>query len=163
MSQVIELWAPITVSAVTAVVLAVLGAWLTKLDSWYRNLRKPAWQPPDWLFGPAWTVIYALTATAATLAWDAADTGAERRLVLILFAINVVLNAGWSWFFFIRKRPDWALAEVACLWLSIVALVVGIWPLSQTAALLLLPYLAWVSFASFLNATIVQLNAPFRA
>ena len=74
----------------------------------------------------------------------------------------MVLNAGWSWVFFTRKRPDWALAEVAALWLSIVALVVGIWPLSQTAALLLLPYLAWVSFASFLNATIVRLNAPFR-
>lgn len=163
MSQVIELWGPITVSAVTAVVLAVLGAWFTKLDGWYRNLRKPTWQPPDWLFGPAWTVIYALTATSATLAWDAADAGGERRLVLILFAINVVLNAAWSWFFFARKRPDWALIEVAGLWLSIVALVVGIWPLSQTAALLLLPYLAWVSFASFLNATIVRLNAPFRA
>jgi tryptophan-rich sensory protein len=163
MSQVIELWAPITVSAVIAVALAVLGAWFTKLDSWYRNLRKPTWQPPDWLFGPAWTVIYALTATSGTLAWDAADTGGERRLVLILFGINIVLNAGWSWFFFARKRPDWALVEVACLWLSIVAMVVGIWPLSQTAALLLLPYLAWVSFASFLNATIVRLNAPFRA
>lgn len=163
MSQVIELWAPITVSAVIAVALAVLGAWFTKLDGWYRNLRKPSWQPPDWLFGPAWTVIYALTATAATLAWDAAASPEARRLVLVLFGINVVLNAAWSWFFFARKRPDWALVEVAGLWLSIVALIVGIWPLSATASLLLLPYLVWVSFASFLNATIVRLNAPFRS
>lgn len=163
MSQIIELWAPISISAVTAVALAVLGAWFTKLDGWYRTLRKPSWQPPDWLFGPAWTVIFALTATSATLAWDAAATPGARRLVIGLFAVNVVLNAAWSWFFFTRKRPDWALIEVAMLWLSIVALIVGLWRLTPTASLLLLPYLFWVSFASVLNAAIVRLNAPFRA
>jgi benzodiazapine receptor len=162
MSQVVELWAPISISAVTAVALAILGAWFTRLDGWYRKLRKPDWQPPDWLFGPAWTVIFALTATSATLAWDAAETPAERWRVVGLFALNVVLNAAWSWIFFTRRRPDWALIEVALLWLSIVALILGIWSLSPTAALLLVPYLLWVSFASFLNATIVRLNAPFR-
>ena len=106
-------------------------------------------------------MIFALTATAATLAWDAAATPGARGLVIGLFAVNVVLNAAWSWLFFTRKRPDWALIEVGMLWLSIVALIVGLWRLTSTASLLLLPYLVWVSFASLLNATIVRLNAPF--
>ena len=138
-----------------------LGGALTRLGPWYEDLRKPAWQPPGWLFGPAWTTIGVLTACSAVLAWRGAETRADRTRVIGLFAANGVLNVLWSALFFNRRRPDWALAEVGPLWLSIAALIAGLAPLSRRASWLLAPYLAWVSFASVLNFKIVQLNRPF--
>lgn len=92
------------------------------------------------------------------LAWNAADSEAEQRLVILLFGANALLHFLWSPLFFKLKRPDWALIEVAFLWASLVALVVGLAPLSPLASLLILPYLAWVSFAAWLNWRIVRLN-----
>lgn len=144
-----------------ALVSAIAGGLATQIGPWYYALRKPSYQPPDWLFGPVWTLIYGLTALAAILAWRAARSRAERRWMLALFAANIGLNLGWSVLFFTLRRPDFALAEVALLWLSVLALVIHCGRLHRTSGLLLLPYLAWVSFASFLNHGIVQLNAPF--
>ena len=135
---------------------------MTPIGAWYKNLRKPSWQPPDWLFGPAWTVILGLAAWSAVIGWNAAPDAAARTNVVILFATNAVCHLLWSPFFFRARRPDWALIEVVFLWASLVALVIGLWPISQTASLMILPYLLWVSFASWLNYTIVRLNAPFR-
>ena len=97
------------------------------------------------------------------LGWYAAPSAAVRTEVLVLFAVNGALNIAWSALFFTLRRPDWALGEVALLWLSILALIVELWPMSQHAAWALVPYLLWVSFASFLNWTIVRLNRPFGA
>ncbi len=152
---------PIIISAGVAIFLSVIGGLMTPIDGWYRNLRKPSWQPPNWLFGPAWTVILGLAAWSAVIAWDAAATDSARRDVIILFATNAVFHFLWSPLFFRMRRPDWALIEVVFLWASLVALVVGLWPISEKASLLILPYLAWVSFASYLNRTIVKLNGPF--
>lgn len=154
------MWTVIAIAGGTALALGIAGGLSTPLGPWYRNLKKPAWQPPDWLFGPAWTLILAAAATAAVLAWQAAD-GAGRRDVLILFGVNAVAFLAWSPLFFVAKRPDWALVEVVFLWASLVALVAGLWGIAPTAALLILPYLAWVSFAAVLNLAIVRLNAPF--
>lgn len=143
------------------VLVAGLGAWLTELSPWYHALRKPAWQPPDWLFGPAWTVILALASLAAFLAWRHAPDRTGRLLVAGLFIANGVLNILWSPLFFKLRRPDWALIEVPFLWLSILAPIVLLAPISRTASLLMAPYLVWVSFAAVLNLTIVQLNRPF--
>ena len=143
------------------VVVAGAGAWLTDISPWYRTLRKPWWQPPDWLFGPAWTLILALAALSAYLAWrDAPDRNA-RLTIAALFVANGVANVVWSPLFFKMRRPDWALIEVPFLWLSILALILATLPISRTASLLLLPYLFCVSFATFLNLTIVRLNRPF--
>ncbi len=144
----------------TIAVLSLGGA-LTRLGPWYESLRKPPWQPPGWLFAPAWTTIGGLTACSAVLAWDGAKSRTDRDEVVGLFAANGVLNVLWSALFFNRRRPDWALAEVGLLWLSIAALIAGLAPLSRRASWLLAPYLAWVSFASVLNLKIVQLNRPF--
>jgi len=154
---------PIIVAVVTALVVAGLGGWATRLGPWYRNLKKPSWQPPDWLFGPAWTVIFALAATSAVLSWDGATTDALRERVVILFAANAILNLAWSPLFFRLERPDWAFVEVIFFWLSIVALIVGLWPISMTASLLIVPYIIWVSFAAYLNLTIIRLNPRGRA
>lgn len=146
----------------TAAVLGLGGALTgSGFGPWYESLRKPAWQPPSWLFGPAWSTIGALTAYSAVLAWDGARTRPERTRMVGLFAANGVLNVLWSALFFNRMRPDWALAEVVPLWLSIGALMAGLAPLSRRASGLLTPYFAWVSFASVLNLKIVQLNRPF--
>jgi tryptophan-rich sensory protein len=147
---------------ITSAVLAVNGA-MTTVGMWYRRLRKPRWNPPDWVFGPAWGVILGLATWAGVLAWLHAPDAAARWRVGILFGCNIALQVSWSPLFFNLKRPDWALIEVAFLWASILAMIIGVGPLSLLAAWLLVPYLAWVSFAAFLNLTIVRMNAPFGA
>ena len=154
-------WAPVLVAAAAAAGVAILGALNTDLGGWYYNLHKPAWEPPDWLFGPAWTVIFALAAAAGVTAWRAAPDRCSRTLIVGLFALNGFLNLLWSLLFFRLRRPDWALAEVGFLWLSILVLIVALYPRSKTAGLLLVPYLLWVGFASILNWEVVRLNAPF--
>ncbi|MFZ8885424.1 MAG: TspO/MBR family protein [Steroidobacteraceae bacterium] len=154
-------WVAPLVAASTAVLVALLGGLLTRLDGWYFALSKPAFQPPDWLFGPAWTIIFLLCVLAALDVWRRALRPDQRRLVLVLFAVNGVLNVAWSGLFFFLKRPDLALAEVAVLWLSVLSLVVTLGRHSRRAGLMLLPYLAWVGFAATLNLAIVRLNAPF--
>lgn len=157
------LWKPVTVAVLGAVALSVLGGLATDIGPWYRALAKPTWQPPDWLFGPVWTTIYTLGAIAAVRAWRTDAQRPGRPALLAAFGFNGVVNVLWSVLFFAMRRPDWALFEVALLWLSIVMLIVVAGRRDRLAGLLLLPYLAWVSFASVLNATIVQLNAPFGA
>jgi tryptophan-rich sensory protein len=151
----------VIIAGASAIIVAAAGAFLTKLDSWYRDLRKPRWQPPDWLFGPAWTVIFALSAFAGVLGWDGAPDRETQLVIAGLFALNAVLNMLWSILFFRLRRPDWALVETFALWLSIAAIMVALAPISLTASLAMLPYLLWVSFAGFLNLTIVRLNRPF--
>jgi translocator protein len=149
---------PVLISFGVAVFLGVAGGLLTEIGPWYRNLRKPRLNPPDWLFGPAWTVILGLAAWSAVLAWNAASTPDERRLVVLLFGANALFHLLWSPLFFKLKRPDWALAEVFLLWASLLALVIGLAPISLNASLLIIPYLLWVSFATWLNWQIVRLN-----
>jgi tryptophan-rich sensory protein len=144
-----------------AVVCGGAGGALTRIDSWYRNLRKPSWQPPDWLFGPVWTIIIGLSAWAAVIGWRHAPSPHSQILVAGLFGVNVVLNVGWSFFFFFSRRPDLALREVVVLWLSIAALIAALAGISALGAALLVPYLLWVSFAAYLNLTIVRLNGAF--
>lgn len=148
-------------AALAALALAVLGGLATEIGPWYYALKKPSWQPPDWLFGPVWTTIYALATISGLKAAMAAPDRSARRGIVIAFAINAALNVLWSLLFFRLHRPDWALVEVAFLWVSIVALMIVTGRYRALSAWLLLPYLLWVSFAAFLNDTIVQLNGPF--
>jgi tryptophan-rich sensory protein len=156
-------WAPTLIAAGGVTVLAVAGIMLTPLGPWYFSLKKPSWQPPDWLFGPAWTTIFILEAASAVICWHAALHVLGAVLLIATYVANGVFNMLWSLLFFTLQRPDWALREVGLLWLSIVAMMLVLGHYAGPAALLLLPYLCWVSFASFLNYTIVRLNAPFGA
>lgn len=151
----------IIVAMLCAVAIAGIGGALTVIGPWYRALRKPSWQPPDWAFGPAWAVILGLAAWAGVLAWEAAPDEAARIRVIALFAVNGVFHILWNPLFFRWRRPDWALIEVLFLWLSVLALIVGIAPFSAEAAWFLAPYLAWVAFAAYLNLAVVRLNRPF--
>lgn len=154
-------WGPILVAAIAACVVAGVGGLATEIGPWYRQLRKPSWQPPDWAFAPAWTVIFTLTAWAGVLGWQHAPDAAARGTVIAVFALNGLLNMLWSFLFFRIRRPDWALPEVVVLWLSIVGLIATLAGLSALGSWLLVPYLLWVSFAAYLNLTIVRLNRPF--
>jgi tryptophan-rich sensory protein len=153
-------WPAALVAAGAALAVAVAGGVMTEIGAWYESLRFPPWKPPNWAFGPIWTVILVLAAVSGMLAWGAAS-GVERGILVGLFAVNAVLNVLWNVLFFRWRRPDWALVETAFLWLSILALIVFIWPLSPLASLLLAPYLIWVTIAAALNRAIVRLNAPF--
>lgn len=149
------------VALVLSYTTAGIGAGLTELGPWYFSLRHPDWKPPDAAFGVIWTTIFTLCAISAWLAWQAADTRALRLRVAVLFGINAVCNIVWSALYFKLQRPDWALVEVVFLWLSIVALLVGLWRLSRWASGLLVSYLLWVSIAALLNYETVLLNGPF--
>lgn len=150
----------IVAAAAWAILLGGAGGLLTDIGPWYRNLQKPRWQPPDWLFGPAWTLILVLAAWAAVLAWQGADVAGQRRIMTV-YAVNFVFHILWSPLFFLRRRPDRALVEVVFLWISLVAMIVVVRQFSPLAGWLVLPYLLWVSFATVLNWKIVVLNRPF--
>lgn len=151
---------PILVAVALAIVTGVLGGLATDIGPWYFSLIKPSWQPPDWLFGPAWTTIYILTGIAGVRAWRRGDALQRRRFLIALLA-NIALNILWSLIFFTLKRPDWALVEVVPLWLSVLVMIVLVRGYAPLSAALLVPYLVWVAFAAYLNWTIVKLNGPF--
>ena len=126
-------------------------------DEWYRQLPKPAWNPPNSIFGPVWTVLYILMAAAAWLVWR--QHGLLLTLVpLGLFVAQLFLNAAWSWLFFDYHRIDLALVDILVLWVTLLATLLTFWNQSALAGALLIPYLAWVSFATALNAAIWQKN-----
>jgi benzodiazapine receptor len=154
-------WKPVLIAAAVAIFIGVLGGTLTDTGTWYQSLQKPSWQPPDWLFGPAWTLIFALATVSAVYAWRNALDRTQREWVIGLFALNGFLNVLWSLLFFALRRPDWALIEVIFLWLSILLPIAVFWRFARPASLYLIPYVLWVSFAAFLNLTVVRLNAPF--
>jgi translocator protein len=130
---------------------------LLSLESWYAGLAKPSWNPPSWLFGPVWTVLYAMMAVAGWLVWR---RGAPHsRINLRWFAIQLALNVGWSAVFFGLQFPGLAFVEILLLWVAIAATLLTSWRVSRTAGILLAPYLLWVSFAAILNFAIWRLNA----
>ena len=152
---------PIVVAGIAASLIALVGATITDIGPWYHGLTQPRWAPPDAAYGVAWTVIYAFTALGAVTGWLAIPDWREREGLIGLFALSGFLNIVWSLLFFRLHRPDWALIEVLGLWLSVAALIVVIWRRSMTGAVLLVPYLMWVTFAGYLNMMIVRLNGPF--
>lgn len=123
----------------------------------YGQLVQPEWAPPPSVFGPVWTVLFALMGIAAWLVWRTPQ-GAARRQALALFCGQLVLNALWSWLFFRWQLGAWALADIAALWLAVAATLAAFWRLRPLAGALLVPYLAWISFAAALNFTLWRLN-----
>ena len=131
---------------------------LFRPGDWYETLTKPAWRPPNWLFGPVWMVLYAMIAVSGWLVWQ--KTGlAGGAVALAVFGIQLVFNALWSAIFFGMRRVGLAAVEMVLLWASIVATILAFWPIDARAAWLLVPYLFWVSFAFILNVSIWRLNA----
>ena len=136
-----------------------LGAIATtpEIDGWYRTIEKPSWNPPSYVFGPVWTMLYILMGVAAWLVCKQ-DGFKAAKIPLVLFGVQLIFNVGWSWIFFGLHQPGWAFAEILVLWVAIAATVIAFFKTSQPAGWLMLPYWVWVTFASALNFSIWQLN-----
>ena len=139
---------------------ALIGSIFTasSIPVWYENLLKPSFSPPNWLFGPVWTVLYLLMAVAGWLVWQQRGRNPTIALPLALFGIQLVLNTLWSVLFFGLQAPGTALVEIIVLWAAILATLLSFRQVSKGAGWLLVPYLAWVSFAAVLNFEIWRLN-----
>ena len=124
---------------------------------WYGTLNKPTWNPPGWVFGPVWSALYTMMAVAAWLVWRQGGWGRQRKPLLIFLA-QLALNALWTPLFFGLHWMGVALAEIILLWLAIAWTLAEFWNVQRTAAWLIAPYLAWVSFAAVLNGTLWRLN-----
>ena len=152
-------WLSLIVFLLANVATASSGGIFTP-DEWYRKLQKPVWCPPDWMFGAVWSVVFTMIAFAGWLVWEAGE-GSSLVLPMGLYGFQLMLNFAWSAIFFGAKRPDWALAEVLVLWVAILGCIITFIPLSPVAAWLMVPYLAWASFAAALNANVWWRNRPF--
>ncbi len=133
------------------------AATFPSVTTWYPTLAKPSWTPPGWLFGPVWSALYVAMAVAAWRVWRR-QSGPAARGVLRLYGAQLALNALWSICFFAWHRPDLALVDIAGLWILLVLALVRFWRADRLAGALWAPYVAWVTFASALNAAIVWLN-----
>lgn len=132
-----------------------------QLADWFANLKKPTWNPPNWLFAPVWTTLFAMMGVSAWLVWRnswGSDRWGKARLALGWFGIQLALNVGWSVLFFGCQRPGFALIEIVLLWFAIAITVSLFARHSKLASGLMVPYLCWVSFASVLNFAIWSLN-----
>lgn len=145
-------WLGLLAAAAALGGLASIGA-----PEFYRSLTRPEWAPPGWIFGPVWTVLYAMMAVSAWLVWRKGSSP-HVRTALVLFMAQLTLNVLWSWLFFAWHLGMWSVVEVGILWCSIVATIFAFWRVHPLAAGLLLPYLAWVKFAAALNFTVWRLN-----
>ncbi|MGE5654384.1 MAG: TspO/MBR family protein [Bacillota bacterium] len=139
---------------------AVLGGLATasSVNTWYQSLVKPSFNPPAWVFGPVWTVLYILMGIALYLVWNQVSKGKAGREALLVFAVQLILNVLWSFAFFGLQSPLAGLIVIILLWLSIIATIRSFYEVSPTAAYLLVPYILWVSFAAVLNFSIWWLN-----
>ncbi len=137
---------------ITTLVASVAGAFTP--GEWYAGLAKPPWTPPNWLFGPVWSLIYLLIAIAGWLVWRSKGLG----IGLLFWFVQLGLNGLWSYWMFGENRIDYAMFDIAAMWLAIVGFILTSWRTSKLAALLFVPYFAWVSFAAALNFAIWQFN-----
>ncbi|MEV6801004.1 TspO/MBR family protein [Micromonospora rifamycinica] len=147
-------WALLGFGAAVAVAAAIGGLGVSGTGDEYAALRQPAWAPPGWLFGPVWSLLYAMIAVAGWLVWRRVGFGPA----LWAWSVQLVLNAIWTPLFFGAGRYGLAFAEIVLMWLAIAVTVVACRRISRPAAALLLPYWAWVTFAAALNFSIWQLN-----
>jgi tryptophan-rich sensory protein len=153
-------WIGLIVFLVICFAAAGIGSAVTtpQIDGWYANLAKPSWNPPNWIFAPVWSTLYVAMAVAAWLVWRQGGI-AGAKVPLALFGVQLALNTLWSCLFFGLENPGLAFAEVLLLWVAIATTMVTFWFRSKVAGLLFVPYLAWVTFAAFLNFTVWRLNA----
>ena len=154
-------WIKFVSSIAIPVVIGAISGLFTRpeIDGWYKTIIKPAWQPPGWVFGPVWTVLYILMGIALYLVWITKAGEAVKKTAIILWSIQLVLNFFWSYIFFGLHRIDLALIEIIALWIFIVLTIFAFARIHKAAAWLLVPYIGWVSFATILTYTIYKLNS----
>jgi len=148
------------ISIFACVALGSIGgiATASSIDTWYANVNKPSFNPPNWLFAPVWTTLFTLMGIAAALVWHEGINNKAVKNALILFGVQFVLNMIWSWLFFGMQNPQLAFFELLLLWGFIFLTIRAFFSIKNTSGWLLVPYILWVSFAGVLNFYIWQLN-----
>jgi len=148
------------VSILVCFAAAAIGsaATMPSIPTWYATLNKPSFNPPNWLFGPVWTILYLMMAVAAYLIWQKGLKNSKVKVALGIFLVQLVLNSAWSIVFFGWHSLWGGFAVIIALWLAILTTIIKFWPLNPVAGWLLIPYILWVSFASLLNLTVALLN-----
>ncbi len=138
----------------------IIGSVFTSpaIPNWYAGIIKPTFSPPNWVFGPVWTTLFALMGIASYIVWKKGIERRDVKIALSMFALQLILNVAWSLIFFGLQNPALAFLEIVALWLAIALTIVSFYRISKNAAYLLIPYILWVSFAMFLNYTIWSLN-----
>lgn len=154
---------PITRLLISIVVCLLVGALsgiatASSVSDWYITLKKPSFNPPNWLFAPVWTFLYAMMGVSAGIVWSKSEQFSGVQRALVFFIVQLLLNSLWSILFFGLRSPLAAMIEIVVLWLAIFLTIKRFYPLSKAAAWLLVPYLLWVSFAAILNTSIFILN-----
>ena len=154
-------WLSYIIGVVIAQAAGGIGGFFTssKIPTWYATLVKPSWNPPSWLFGPVWTTLYLMMGVASAMVWQRRGQSPIAQTALVVYGVQLVLNVLWSFLFFGAQSPAFAFVCIVALWFAILLTIVLFWRVNHTAALLLVPYILWVSFASVLNFTIWRLNA----
>ncbi len=150
----------IIIGIVGCLVVGFLSGFATSdaISGWYVDIVKPSFNPPNWIFGPVWTILYTLMGISAALVWHQGWEKREVKIALSFFAIQLLLNGLWSIIFFGAQQLGLAFAEIILLWIMIVVCIILFSNINKTASYLLIPYLLWVSFATILNFNIWQLN-----
>jgi benzodiazapine receptor len=126
--------------------------------SWYSNIQKPSFNPPGWIFGPVWTLLYILMGISLYLIWQKGIADPHIKIALLIFAVQLVLNILWSILFFGMRSPMLGLIGITLLWVFILLTIINFYPVSKPASFILIPYILWVSFAAVLNFAIFRLN-----
>jgi len=156
MSNKLKLAICLAITLITGFVGSIFTS--QEISGWYTSIRKPLWNPPNAIFGPVWTILYILMGISLFLVLKSPHTSGKKNIAYLLFAVQLLLNFLWSFIFFRLHRIDLALLEILMLWISILGTIIAFSHISKTAAWLLVPYISWVSFASFLNYHIWILN-----
>jgi benzodiazapine receptor len=153
-------WLKLILSVAVTSLAGFIGSFFTagSVTGWYATVRKPSFNPPNWIFGPVWTFLYVLMAVALYLVWTKGTERADVRIAMALFGVQLGLNILWSLVFFRWESPLFAFIEIVVLWAMILLTIAAFWNISRPAAYLLMPYIVWVSFAGILNFAIYWLN-----
>ncbi|MCX7744571.1 MAG: tryptophan-rich sensory protein [Flavobacteriales bacterium] len=149
----------IAISIIVCLVIGYAGSFATasSVNDWYLTLNKPIFNPPNWIFGPVWTLLYILMGISFGVIWQQQPSN-ERNVAMLIFAIQLLLNLSWSFLFFYFKLLLGAFIEIVILWIFIAACIIVFYKIKSVAGYLLIPYILWVSFATILNFSIYWLN-----
>lgn len=158
-----QLWISLVVFIIVCLIVEIVGSFWTKetISTWYPTLIKPSWTPPNWIFGPVWSILYIMIAISGWLIYKAKYSH-KRSIALKLYVGQLALNFIWSFLFFVLRSPALGLIDILVLCLLIILTIINAWPVHPLASLLLIPYLIWVIYATSLNAGIWLLNDASR-
>jgi len=148
----------LTISILVCQIAGLIGSFFTSpvIFTWYENIEKPNFNPPNWIFAPVWTILFILMGISLYLIWS--NGLKNKKTAIFIFSVQLILNILWSLLFFGLQVPLYAFIEIIILWLAILLTIISFYKVSKIAGLLLLPYIFWVSFATILNFFIWQLN-----